>query len=242
MDINIINWIHSNLHGSDIINQIVKCITFLGDYGIVWLTLAFILILFKKTRKAGILVLISTGATVVINSAVLKFIFNRQRPFIGNEELVTFIKGIGMELPDGSSFPSGHAFVSFCCAMVLTLQLRKKWPFIYILSSAIALSRVFLCVHYPTDVLAGMVIGSAVGVAIYFVCNFLFNKLDEFVLRKRQQTSENKMVVSVKNESEETPKIDEEMPLNNEDNVKRNSKNSNKKDGKIENKEDKTQK
>ncbi len=241
MDINIINWIHSNLHGSDFINQLVKWITFLGDYGIVWITLAFILILFKKTRKAGIMVLISAGATVVVNSAILKMIFNRPRPFVGNEELVSFINSIGMELPDGASFPSGHAFVSFCCAMVLTLQLRKKWPFIYILSSAIALSRVFLCVHYPTDILAGMVFGSAMGVAIYFSCKFFFKKLDEFVLKKRSQNSENKMVVSVKKNPVETKK-DEEKPLNNEDNVKRNSKNSNKKDGKIDNQEDKTQK
>ena len=126
MDINVINWVHANLHGSDVINQIVKWITFLGDYAVVWLTLAFILVLFKKTRKAGVMVLIATGATVVINSAILKHIFNRPRPFIGNEELIGFIKSLGMELPDGSSFPSGHSFVSFCCAMVLTLQLRKN--------------------------------------------------------------------------------------------------------------------
>ena len=199
MDTNIINWIHANLHGSNIINQIVKWITYLGDMGIIWLTLAFILILFKKTRRAGVMLVIGVGATLIFNSLIFKNIFNRPRPFVDNEGLVSFIKSLGMELPDDSSFPSGHSFVSFCSAIILTLQLRKKWPFIYILSSAIALSRVFLCVHYPTDVLAGAVIGTIVGVALYFVCNFVFNKLEELIQKKRTQKKLNANAKSSKN-------------------------------------------
>ena len=70
MDTNIINWIHANLHGANFVNQLVKWITYLGDKGIIWLTLAFILLLFKKTRRAGVMLVIGVGATLIFNSLI----------------------------------------------------------------------------------------------------------------------------------------------------------------------------
>lgn len=190
MEIEILKYINNNLHGSNFVNYFFKFITLISDNGYIWIALGLILLIFKKTRKAGFLTLAGAAATFVVNSVILKLLFDRARPFVAAPELATFIESIGLELPTSNSFPSGHAFSSFCCATILCLQLKKKWPFVYIFSSLVAISRVFLCVHYPTDVLAGMVIGTLVGVAIHFVMNYILGKIDQFILNRRALKAE----------------------------------------------------
>lgn len=182
MEINFLNWINQNLHGSNFINQVVKIITILGDTGLIWIVLGLVLLIFKKTRKGGILVLCGIVATGVINNLMLKPIINRARPFTHSAELVEFIKSINLELPDSPSFPSGHTFASFCSAIILTLWFGKKGAFSYIGAVLISLSRIFLCVHYPSDVLAGAILGTAVGVGTYFLVKWLMPKCETFIL------------------------------------------------------------
>lgn len=190
MEINILKWIHTNLHGSAIINQIVKYITYLGDFGAVWLVIGFVLFLIKKTRKAGFIVMASVGIGAFINSVVLKGIFNRPRPFVVEESFEGFINSIGMFIPWSTSFPSGHAFVSFCAATILVMQLNKKWAYTYILAFIIALSRVFLCVHYVTDILVGTILGVLCGVGIHYLFNFVLDKIDKAILKRRSKNSQ----------------------------------------------------
>ena len=83
-----------------------------------------------------------------------------------------------MELPDSSSFPSGHTTLGFACAMLLTLYYKGKGAYAFIPASLIAISRMFLCVHYPTDILGGMVEGLLIGVGVYFLMRWLQPKLD----------------------------------------------------------------
>lgn len=202
MEIEILKYINNHLHSSNFFNYFFKVITIISDNGYIWIALGLILLIFKKTRKAGFLTLMGAAATFVINSIILKMLFNRARPFTEATELATFINSIGLELPTSNSFPSGHAFSSFCCATILSLQLKKKWPLVYIFAFLVATSRVFLCVHYPTDVLAGIVIGSAVGVAIHFVMNYILKKLDEFILKHRNKKDLVKATANEQVESE----------------------------------------
>ena len=187
MDLKILEWINNNLHGSGFINNVMKYITSLGETGIIWIVLGLILLIPKKTRKGGFFLLCGIVATGVVNNLLLKNIINRARPFTHSQSLADFITGLGLELPDSPSFPSGHTFSSFCSATILTFAFGKKGAWSFIPASLISLSRVFLCVHYPTDVLAGAVIGSAVGVGVYYLAKFVINKLDEFILNKRQK-------------------------------------------------------
>ena len=186
MEIEILNFINNNLHGSGFINQLAKIISVVSDKGYIWIALGLFLMIFKKTRKAGFLTLCGVAATLICNSLILKNLFDRARPFVENPSLIPFIESIGMELPTDSSFPSGHTFVSFCCAIILCMQLKKKWPFIYIFSALVAFSRIFLCVHYPTDVLAGAIIGTIIGLCIHFFANFVCKKIS---MRNKQNTS-----------------------------------------------------
>lgn len=191
MELDILRSINDTMHGSNFINQVMKWISIISDDGLIWLALAVVFLFFKKTRKAGILTIICVGATFVINSLLLKTLIARPRPFVEEPIFADFIKSIGMELPDSYSFPSGHTFSSFACATVICLQLKKKTPFIYIFSVLVAFSRVFLCCHYITDVLAGAVIGTLVAIAIYYVMRVLFNKLDQIVLNNRNKKTQN---------------------------------------------------
>jgi len=209
MEINILKWINANLHGSNIINQIVKYITYLGDAGICWIALGILLLCFPKTRKGGFIVVVGYCSVVAGNHFILKNIFNRPRPFTVAEELVTFIESIGMELPDSSSFPSGHTFTSFCSAIILTLAFKKKGAWSYIPATLISLSRIFLCVHYVTDVLAGAILGTICGWLVYIVTNWL---IDKFITSRRvkQELTRIEQHKNKKEEEQSQPKPDEE--------------------------------
>ena len=112
-----------------------------------------------------------------------------------------------MEVSNTSSFPSTHTFISFCSATILTCCYRKKGAWSFILATLIAISRVFLCVHYPTDVLAGMVIGSGVGVAVYFMGKWLLDKIIVYFEKKKNNAEKSDALNSKKDiENEEKSK------------------------------------
>ena len=208
MEINILNFINDNLHGSGFINQLFKIITILSDKGIIWIALGLFLLIFKKTRKAGLVTIVGVLSTLFVNTLILKNIFDRTRPFIESPALATFIESIGLALPDDSSFPSGHTFVSFCCSIILCLQLGKKWAYVYIFAGITAFSRIFLCVHYPTDVLAGMAFGTAVGIGIHFLMKFSFKKLEPYILKFKEarlkKQTQNSLETNSQNSDTET--------------------------------------
>ena len=183
-----LHYIHSTFHGIGWLNNIFKFITYLGDIGFVWLVMAFVLLFFKKTRKGAIIMIVSLAVGYVFNNLLLKLLFDRARPFTVNEEFKQFILSLKMELPDGNSFPSGHAFSSFLCAMLLCFYNKKLGFITFPLAFLISLSRIYLCVHYPTDVLAGAVIGIVFAVNMYYLSEFIIKK---YKARKRQSARNN---------------------------------------------------
>ena len=180
--------IHNTFHGEMWLNNVFKLITNLGDIGFVWLVIAAVLFFFKKTRKGAIIMVVSLGVGYVFNNLLLKNIFLRDRPFVVNEEFKQFLINIGLELPEGTSFPSGHAFSSFLCATLLFLYNKKLGYLTFPLAFLIALSRVYLCVHYPTDVLAGALIGVLFSINVYYIGNFIVRKINS---KKRQSARNN---------------------------------------------------
>ncbi len=142
-----------------VLNRIFVGITHLGDSGFIWLILAAVFFCFKKTRKASVCSFMALDIMVIGNEVILKHLINRTRPFKTVEGLVTLI-----EKPPSSSFPSGHTSSSFAVAMVLWTLLPRKYSVpCLILAGLIAFSRLFVGVHYPTDILGGMMIGVLYG-------------------------------------------------------------------------------
>lgn len=169
MELQILEWINTNLHGSSFINNFIAILSSIADSGLIWLLTGAVLVYFRKTRAAGLTMIISLGAGWILNDFIIKEIVARPRPFTESEELMTFLNSLNMSLPDGYSFPSGHSFASLNCSVILLCFFGKKaWPALAI-GIAIALSRCFLGVHYPTDVLAGSLLGVGFALLSYFV-------------------------------------------------------------------------
>ncbi|MEI6578122.1 MAG: phosphatase PAP2 family protein [Eubacteriales bacterium] len=149
-------------------------ITRLGDAGIIWIVLAVVLLFFKKYRKFGIMMVIALILSLIINDDILKPFFARPRPFILEAWSGKFNYPKLIPRPHDFSFPSGHTSSSFAASVVL-LFTRKKWISIpaLVLAFLIAFSRIYVHVHYTSDVLAGIVGGALYALAAICIVNII---------------------------------------------------------------------
>ena len=155
------------------LNQPAVLISTLGNAGIFWILLGLVLTAIPKTRKAGALSLASLLFCFLITNVFLKNAVARPRPYTQIKELVML-----MPCPSDFSFPSGHACSSFATAGALTWSLRDKLRRIgyaaLALALLISLSRLYVGVHYPSDVLCGVLIGLLGSLLICTLGKWLF--------------------------------------------------------------------
>ena len=155
----LINNIHNN-----ILDKIMITLTNLGDAGIIWIIIAIILLFIKKTRKCGILMIISMILGLIIGNGILKNLIQRQRPCWIDTNILLLIPN-----PTDFSFPSGHTLASFEASIMILLH-SKKWGIpALILSILLAFSRMYLFVHFPTDILGGAILGTTISILVYYV-------------------------------------------------------------------------
>ena len=162
IDESILLWVQDNLR-SDRITPFIQTLTRLGDYGLLWIVFSLVLMINKDTRKAGKLSLISICVCFLINNMILKNLVDRDRPYEVLKELRILIE----RQPD-SSFPSGHAANSLASAIVFFKMLKGKKSRVSILIAGfvMALSRVYVGVHYLSDVLVGISVGIFSGLSV----------------------------------------------------------------------------
>lgn len=194
MDIAILKWVDATFHSQTWLNYIMKYVTYIGEFGAGAIVCAIVLLIFKKTRWAGVAVAIALVLDLLIVNIILKLSVNRARPWqtypdLGFQE---FHLSIGVREPSDSSFPSGHTASLFAAAVALVIYYKAKGVPALVVAFLVALSRIYLCMHYPSDVLGGAAIGSACGVAGYFIMKavkkFIINK---FVNRSADPPPEN---------------------------------------------------
>lgn len=155
IDNSILQFIQNNIR-NNVLDIIMPKITSLGNAGVIWIIICAVMILKRKYRKYGIMMAIALVYCAIVGNLTLKPIVARIRPFDANP----LIDGLLINAPKDFSFPSGHTMVSFSCACIILLYMNRKIGVAaLILSSAIAFSRLYLYVHYPSDVLMGMIIG-----------------------------------------------------------------------------------
>ena len=148
-----------------VLNTIMCAITGLGDAGIIWILLCIVLLILPKTRKSGVILMAALLVDLVICNGILKPLVHRIRPFDVKTGIELLVKR-----PTDYSFPSGHTAASFASVMALYLAGEKKiWIPSLVLAILIAFSRLYLYVHYPTDVLGGVIIGVAAGALGYWL-------------------------------------------------------------------------
>ena len=155
-----------------ILDNVMVIITKIGNAGWFWIVLAVILMAYKKTRKCGILMLISLLTGLLIGNVALKNIIARQRPCWIDPNIILLIPN-----PTDFSFPSGHTLASFEAATMIFLHNKKYGTLALGLAILIAFSRLYLFVHFPTDILGGAILGTAISVGVYQIDKFLANKL-----------------------------------------------------------------
>ena len=153
----ILDWIQANMR-NPALDLLMPAITALGNSGLIWLLLAGILLLTPKHRRAGAAVLAGLVLEIICCNMVLKPLVARVRPCDVNTAVQLLIAR-----PDDFSFPSGHTGASFAAAAALFAEWNRLWIPSLILALLIAFSRLYLYVHYPTDILAGAAIGMMAG-------------------------------------------------------------------------------
>lgn len=147
-----------------ILDQIMVFISSINDIGLVWIFAGIALLFFKKYRKNGWIVLFSLLTGLLIANVLLKNVVQRVRPCDINTAVELLIAR-----PDDWSFPSGHTTSSFAAAAALMYADKKMGIPAYILAAVMAFSRMYLYVHYPTDILGGIVIGTLSAVIVIFI-------------------------------------------------------------------------
>ena len=142
-------------------DHIVLFITSLANY--VWYILIIWLLLNKPTRKLGVILAVAMILQYLINGGILKHLFARVRPCNVDTTVDLLIKR-----PKGFSFPSGHSAAAFCVVGVLYgAKIRKLfWP-VLVLAVLIGFSRLYLYVHFPTDVFVGALCGFTIGYGVW---------------------------------------------------------------------------
>lgn len=167
----------NNLH-NPILDKIMVAITMLGDIGIFWIILAIVLMCKRKTRKCGILMITSMVVGLIIGNVILKNVIARSRPCWIDQNIPLLIDNL-----KDYSFPSGHTLISFISATMVFLH-NKKWGAVtLIIAALISFSRLYLFVHFPTDVLGGALLGIAIALSVYNI----WNKIEEIKEKKNEE-------------------------------------------------------
>ena len=159
-------------------DTLMKCITFLGEAGWFWILLGIALALIPKTRRVGITVLTALVFSLIVCNLTIKPLAARIRPYDLREGIEIIISK-----PLDFSFPSGHSSASFAAAAALFAYYKKWGAGALTLAALIAFSRLYLYVHYPSDVLAGTVLGLLAGLAAYYTVKAVWG----YVEKKRGQ-------------------------------------------------------
>lgn len=170
-DLPILDWIAANLW-CPFLDTVMPVITLLGDAGIFWIALAAVFLFIPKQRKMGLTMGVALLMGVVICNMILKPWVGRIRPY--DYQLEFFQKTIPLliERQHDFSFPSGHTIASFEAAVAMCIRNKKLGIPAMILAVLIAFSRMYLYVHYPTDVIASVILGTGLA----FLAAFLVDK------------------------------------------------------------------
>lgn len=178
-DLPILDWIAAKMH-CGFLDAVMPIITLLGDGGVFWIAVAVVLLCIPKYRKVGLRMGAALLLGLLVCNLTLKPLIARPRPY--DYQLTHFGNTIQLLISaqHDYSFPSGHTIASFEAATVLLLHSRKAGIPAVILAALIAFSRLYLYVHYPSDVLTSLVLGIAFGL----LGNWLVNKA--YSLRKKR--------------------------------------------------------
>lgn len=154
----VLNFIQANIT-NPVLDKTMIIFTYLGAGGFIWILVTLMLLMSAKYKKNGLILAISLLGCLLIGNVILKPLIGRIRPCDVNLAVELLVKR-----PLDASFPSGHAMSSFAAALSIFYLNKKAGVGAFLLAAAISFSRLYLYLHYPTDIVAGAVIGIAIAV------------------------------------------------------------------------------
>ena len=156
-DFSVLNFIYDNFR-CGFLDTLMPAVSELGNAGLIWIVIAAALLIGRKNRVAGFAMLCALVLDLFVCNFVMKPLIARIRPCDVNTAVQLLIAR-----PTDYSFPSGHTTAAFAATSALYFSRRRLWIPALALAVLIAFSRLYLYVHYPTDILAGIVVGIGVG-------------------------------------------------------------------------------
>ena len=185
-DLAIFNFMHYlQVNAGGFFTTFFKVITFLGEKGWLYIVAGVILLLFKKTRKIGYTILISVLIGTIVTNLVIKNIVSRPRPFTASDFYYDCWNLVGPTNVGKNSFPSGHTTGATAATVAWILSSNKKYRFTGIAFAILmGVSRIYLFVHYPTDVLAGFIVGTVSAIGGYYAVKGIFSLLEKYNTNK----------------------------------------------------------
>lgn len=147
-------WVQEHLRMGGL-NEVFRLITTLGNEGMIWIGLILVMLVFKRTRRTALCCALSMILTLLLVNIAIKPLVARTRPYVLLEGLEILVSR-----PGDFSFPSGHSAHAMACAWVIFRKIRNKWGVLALIFAILmALSRLYVGVHYPTDVIFGCLAG-----------------------------------------------------------------------------------
>lgn len=176
IEINVLDFITENFKCA-FLDMVMPFITSFSEDGIFFIALAIVLLFFKKTRRVGLMIGSALLMGFIVGNLTLKPLLARVRPYEFNE---IFDKGMLLvETLADNSFPSGHTLAAFeGCVVLFATQKKHIGIPALVLAFLIAFSRLYLYVHYPTDVICGMILGTAFALLSVYLINKAYAKYE----------------------------------------------------------------
>lgn len=162
MELQILHWIQS-VH-QDWLTPVMIFLSRIGEAGIIWILISICLSFMPKTRRCGLTMMAAMAFSFLLGNIILKNVIARPRPFIADTTVTLLVPP-----PGEYSFPSGHTLNGFTAAVTVFCYYKRAGIAALALAAAIAFSRMYLFVHYPTDILGGLALGIADACLVVFL-------------------------------------------------------------------------
>lgn len=166
-------WVQNALR-APLLDPVILFFTKLGNTGALFILLTALLLVFPRTRRVGLAAALGLLCSLLFTNLILKNLFQRVRPW----EAFDFLRNLVVETD--TSFPSGHTSAAFAFALAVVRAGPKTWrkskAAVVVLAVLMGLSRLYVGAHYPTDVLAGALVGSLAGVTGWYLSTRLLHR------------------------------------------------------------------
>lgn len=181
LDLSILDFIHNTL-SDPVMDLIMTYLTYSIEYGAMAILVFIVMMCIKNMRKTGFAVMGATLSVLLFGELIIKHLVCRMRPFAINGAIELIIKA-----PSGFSFPSSHTATCFAMATAIYLFHKRLGIIAYIYASLVAFSRMYLYVHYPSDIIGGIALGIGCGIGSAALVKLICKKIDKHKELKAEQ-------------------------------------------------------